>query len=82
MAKTNLTLVIDEDLLRRARMRALSEGRSVNEVVRERIAAYAGEQPGRLALAGFLEHATRASRPRPDGPRWTRDELYDRPVLR
>ena len=37
----NLTLAIDEDLLRRARVRAADQGTAVNAVVRERLAGYA-----------------------------------------
>ena len=37
----NLTLAIDEDLLRRARVRAADQGTSVNAVVRELLAGYA-----------------------------------------
>ena len=37
----NLTLAIDEDLLRRARVRAADQDTSVNAVVRERLVGYA-----------------------------------------
>ena len=37
----NLTLAIDEDLLRRARVRAADQRTSVNAVVRELLAGYA-----------------------------------------
>ena len=37
----NLTLAIDEDLLRRARVRAADQDTSVNAVVRELLAGYA-----------------------------------------
>ena len=36
----NLTLAIDEDLLRRARVRAAEQGTSVNAVVRQLIEGY------------------------------------------
>ena len=36
----NLTLAVDDDLLRRARIRAAEEGTSVNAVVRELLASY------------------------------------------
>jgi plasmid stability protein len=36
----NLTLAIDEDLLRRARVRAAEQGTSVNSVVRQLIEGY------------------------------------------
>ena len=37
----NLTLAIDEDLLRRARVRAADQGTSVNAVVRDLLSGYA-----------------------------------------
>ena len=37
----NLTLAIEEDLLRRARVRAADQGTSVNAVVRELLGGYA-----------------------------------------
>ena len=38
---SNLTLVIDDDLLRAARIKALQQGTSVNEICREAIARFA-----------------------------------------
>jgi len=37
----NLTLAVDDDLLRRARVRAAEQGTSVNAVVRDLLIAYA-----------------------------------------
>lgn len=78
----NLTLAIDEDVLRRARLRALTEGRSVNELVREHLEAYAASDPARDEMEGFLAYAERVARRSKGSKRWTRDEIYDRPVLR
>lgn len=41
----NLTLAIDDDLLRAARIKAVQEGTSVNEICREAIARYAQPAP-------------------------------------
>ena len=38
---TNLTLALDDDLLRRARVRAAEQGTSVNAVVRDLLSGYA-----------------------------------------
>ena len=46
----NLTLKIDEDLLRRARIRALERATSVNAVVREFLEGYAGGERETAAL--------------------------------
>lgn len=76
----NLTLSIEDGVLKRARIRALEEGTSVNALVREYLERLAGEDPAQRALDEFLEFAR--SRPpveNPTGKRtWTRDELYDR----
>lgn len=75
---TNLTLSVDEDVLRRARIRALERGTSVNAVLREFLAAYAGaSDEQRRAVRSLLEIAgrTKAGRGR---ARWLRDELHDR----
>jgi hypothetical protein len=79
----NLTVVIDDEVLRRARKRALDEGTSVNAVVRERLETYASEDEARAALDRVLA-VSRASTSRsgPGGRSWTRDDLYDRWVLR
>jgi len=73
----NLTLVIDDELLQRARMRALAQGTSVNAVVREMLATYAADErvlQGRRRVAELARSSTagRAGA----GRRWTRDELY------
>ena len=75
----NLTLAIDEDLLRRARIRALEEGTSVNAVVRAHLAAYADSESPHHAMQRFLEIADRhPDTGRTSGERtWTRSDLYD-----
>jgi plasmid stability protein len=73
----NLTLVIDDDLLQRARMRALAQGTSVNAVVRNMLVAYAADERvfearRRVAALARSSSAGRAE----GGRRWTREELY------
>ncbi len=79
----NLTLTIDPDLLRKARIRALERGTSVNAVVRDYLATYAGASDANRALDEFLRLAaeSRASSG-PAGRSWTRDELHDRSNIR
>lgn len=74
----NLTLVIDDDLLQRARMRALAQGTSVNAVVREMLATYAADERilegrRRVVALALASEAGRAG----GGRRWTRAELYE-----
>jgi hypothetical protein len=76
---TNLTLTIDDELLKRARMRALEQDTSVNALVREYLEGLAGQARTQDAIGAVLELAERShSGSGPDGRAWTRDELYDR----
>jgi hypothetical protein len=79
----NLTITIDERLLRQARIRALEDGTSVNALLREYLERYAGSGDAADALAGFarLARGSTASSG-PGGRAWTRDELHERPGLR
>ena len=75
---TNLTLSIDDDLLRRARIKALEEGTSVNALVREQLERYVTEGGPREAAAAFLELSDRVrAGSGPGGRSWTREELYE-----
>jgi plasmid stability protein len=74
----NLTLAIDDETLKRARIRALEQGTSVNAVVREYLEIYAGiDRRGALGdlvdLANSVESGVDGA-----GRSWRRDELYDR----
>lgn len=74
-----LTLRVDDDVLRRARARALDEGTSVNALVRDYLTRLANDGSRGTALDGFLAiaEASHASSG-PNGRQWTREELYDR----
>ena len=77
---SNLTLVIDDDVLRKARIRALEEGTSVNAVVRGMLTTYArrAEAPN-VAVTDLLEHARTSTADSGEGGRsWSREDLYDR----
>lgn len=77
MAK--LTLDIDDDVLRKARSRALEEGTSVNAVVRDFLARFADDDRVDRGLPAFLELAREsAASSETSGRQWTRDSLYDR----
>jgi len=78
MHVSNLTITVPEDLLRRARIRALEQGTSVNAVLREYLAAYGGAQEStRRAVGTILELSKRAGSRR-GRKRWTRDDLHER----
>lgn len=75
----NLTLTIADEVLLRARRRALDHGTSVNALVRGYLESFAGadglEEAGR-ALVALAERSSGSSGP--DGRSWTRDDLHER----
>lgn len=76
---TNLTLSIDEDLLRQARIRALELNTSVNSLVRDYLQQFAKEPTQRSQMREFLDWSkTVHGGSGPEGRTWTRDELYER----
>jgi hypothetical protein len=79
----NLTITIDDRLLKVARIRALEAGTSVNALLRAYLERYAGSGQAAEALTGFARLARRsAATSGPRGRTWTRDELHDRTGLR
>ena len=81
---TNLTITVDEQTLKRARMRALEEGTSVNAVLRDYLESYAGVRRERLeALQRILESSREsASGSGPGGRTWTREDAYEERIGR
>ncbi len=76
MAK--LTITIDDEVLRRARIRATEENTSVNGLLREHLKAYAAAgQAGEQAAEAVLRLSGQARSGREEA-RWTRDELHER----
>jgi len=77
----NLTLSIDDDVLRRARIRAIQEDTSVNARVREFLLSYARdvESERRAAIGRLIQIANNSE---VDGGMdertWTRDDLHER----
>lgn len=72
----NLTIAVDEELLRRARALAHRQGTSVNALLRKHLETLVGEQPGDLVadelLMLMLQHGGRSG-----GRKIRRDELYE-----
>ncbi len=81
MSRTNLTLQMDAEVIRRARIVAAKRGTSVSALAAARLRELVDEDE-RVELAreraeAILRKAT------PRGSRsWTRDELHDREALR
>jgi len=75
----NLTITIDDELLKRARLRAIERNTSVNALLREYLEAFAGEESGlvvRKRIAARARTARSSSGAR--GRNWSRDDLHDR----
>jgi hypothetical protein len=80
MEKTrqNVTLVVEEDLLLAARKVALDQRTSVNQLVREYLAALVDE-PGRRRLArARLRKTFEAGLVNVGERSWTREDLHER----
>ena len=73
----NVTLSIEEEILKRARIRAIEQGTSVNAVVRDFLAAYAGIDDERRARRRFVELAGASpAGGAGTGRGWAREDLY------
>jgi Family of unknown function (DUF6364) len=76
MAKTNLTLQLDEEVIRRARIVAVKRGTSVSALVARELEGLV-EQDARYEEArGRAEELMRGASLR-GGRSWRRDELHD-----
>jgi len=75
---SNLTITIDDEVLKRARIRALEQNSSVNAVLRDLLEAYAGVNREQSAAAANLAILSTHASSRRGKQRWTRDELHER----
>src|SRR5690349_10806835 len=90
----NLTITVDDELLKRARIKALEEGTSVNAILAKRLEEYASSAPRiyerqaeairQLVAIGEYEWRNGGEerahlREAEEGPfRWSREDLYQR----
>jgi plasmid stability protein len=74
----NLTIVVDDTLLRRARVKAAQLGTSVNSVLREKLVSWLGGVDKRSRSVESLLERSGRSRSGRGGRSWTRDELHER----
>lgn len=73
----NLTVSIDEHVLKRARIAALRRDTSVNAVVREFLERYAGDDEAVAATEEFIARArVSEAGSGPGGRSWRREDLY------
>jgi hypothetical protein len=77
-AVANVTLVIDDDVLQRARVKAVHENTSVNAVLRDFLAHWVRDEDERTRLAQKVVAHLAGTEYRSGGFSWTRDELHER----
>lgn len=78
---TNLTISVDEEILKRARIRALKEDTSVNAVLGDYLKSYACLDELQRNRLTALERVLRVADQHPidrSGNPWGRDELHER----
>lgn len=74
----NLTIAIDDAVLRRARIRAIEQGTSVNAVLRDYLTDYAKMRARQEKAVKDLLRLSQRAKARRGTRRWTRDELHER----
>jgi len=74
----NLTITVPDEILKSARRRALEQGTSVNAVLRDYLAQFAGTQSAQANAAKRVLELSRTARSGRGKAKWTRDELHQR----
>ena len=75
----NLTITVDDEVLKRARITAIEQGTSVNAVLRRYLETYVGDHPATRARREFVKLAKQSTASSGKGGRtWTREELHER----
>lgn len=78
---SNITIALDESLLRSARIKAVQAGTTVNAVLREKLREFVGEtsvEPDHMkGMRQFIAMA-RKSKGNSQGRKWTREDAYQR----
>lgn len=74
----NLTITIDDESLKKARIRALQEGTSVNALLSAFLETYAGIRREQQEAAVRIVALSRKATSRRGGRTWTRDALHER----
>ncbi len=74
----NLTITISDEVLKKARMRAIEQGTSVNAILREYLGQYAGARALHQEAVDNLLKLSRSSDTGRGRRKWSRDELHER----
>jgi hypothetical protein len=80
MARANLTLQMDAEVIKRARIVAAKRGTSVSALAATRLMELVDEDERAELARGRAEAILEKAAPR-GGRGWTRDELHDRQAL-
>ena len=72
----NLTITVDEQLLKQARLRALREGTSVNRLLRERLESYVNDGQRRRKAIREILRLSQAARSGSGGRPVRREDVY------
>ena len=74
----NLTISVDDQILKKARMHALAESTSVNSLLKEYLESYAGLSNEQAIAVREIIEISGKPRSRRGNRKWRRDELYER----
>lgn len=73
----NITLSVDEELIKKARLFAKAQGKSLNQMIRDHLNQVCQKQDGIAAAAEFMRLVGDGQGDL-GGTSWTRDELHER----
>lgn len=75
---SNLTIIVDDETLKKARLLALEQGTSVNAILRGFLEAYSGVRGEQQKAVKEILSISRSTDSRRGNLRWNRDELHER----
>lgn len=74
----NLTITIDDEVLKKARIKALEQGTSVNAILREYLESYSAVHQTQQEACDDLVRLSQDAKSGSKGKTWNRDELHER----
>jgi plasmid stability protein len=74
----NVTISLDDELLKKARVRAAEQGTSVNAVIRDQLEQWVGAGRVQTRAVASLIRRAESARSRRGNRRWSRDDLHER----
>jgi len=75
---TNVTISIEDEDLKQARIVALQQGSSLNAAIREFVKSYIGNTKRYQQVTDSILQKAERSKYSSEGHEWTREDLYDR----